>query len=165
MTPTMAPTPAPTSLTFGALYWFPIRRWMSRVWQFGLYTIDEKRTRLVSRSRVRTQSAWARLFTYAIEPAGLLRSCACSSVSNNGRKRSAPRVWVFARRIAFAKTPQQFSTVAERIYTLHARILRGQRARSCWKLTSAPRTPRIVPASSRSADEMVKQKSPVAVDL
>jgi len=45
------------------------------------------------------------------------------------------------------------------------RILRGQRARSCWKLTSAPRTPRIVPASSRSADEMVKQKSPVAVDL
>ena len=42
------------------------------VWQFGLYTVDEKRTRLVSRSRVRTQTAWARLATYAIEPAGFL---------------------------------------------------------------------------------------------
>jgi hypothetical protein len=42
------------------------------VWQFGLYTIDEKRTRLVSRSCVRTHSTWARLFTYAIEPAGFL---------------------------------------------------------------------------------------------
>jgi hypothetical protein len=42
------------------------------VWQFGLYRADEKRTRLVSRSRVRTQTAWARLFTYAIEPAGFL---------------------------------------------------------------------------------------------
>jgi hypothetical protein len=43
--------------------------WM---WQFGLYAVDEKQTRLVSRSRVRTQSAWARLATYAIEPAGFL---------------------------------------------------------------------------------------------
>jgi hypothetical protein len=42
------------------------------VWQFGLYAVDEKRTRLVTRSRVRTQSAWARLATYAIEPAGFL---------------------------------------------------------------------------------------------
>jgi hypothetical protein len=42
------------------------------VWQFGLYTVDEKRTRLVSRSRVRTQTVWSRLFTYAIEPAGFL---------------------------------------------------------------------------------------------
>jgi hypothetical protein len=42
------------------------------VWQFGLYTVDEKRTRLVSRSRIRTQTAWARLFTYVIEPAGFL---------------------------------------------------------------------------------------------
>ena len=42
------------------------------VWQFGLYPVDEKRARLVSRSRVRTQTAWARLFTYAIEPAGFL---------------------------------------------------------------------------------------------
>jgi hypothetical protein len=42
------------------------------VWQFGLYPIDEKRTRLVSRSRVRTQTFWARLFTYAIEPAGFV---------------------------------------------------------------------------------------------
>jgi hypothetical protein len=42
------------------------------VWQFGLYKIDEKRTRLVSRSRVRTNAVWARLFTYAIEPAGFL---------------------------------------------------------------------------------------------
>jgi hypothetical protein len=42
------------------------------VWQFGLYPIDENRTRLVSRSRVRTQTFWARLFTYAIEPAGFV---------------------------------------------------------------------------------------------
>jgi hypothetical protein len=42
------------------------------VWQFGLYRVDENRTRLVSRSRVRTQKVWARLFTYAIEAAGFL---------------------------------------------------------------------------------------------
>jgi hypothetical protein len=42
------------------------------VWQFGLYTIDGNRTQLVSRSRVRTTAAWARLATYAIEPAGFL---------------------------------------------------------------------------------------------
>jgi hypothetical protein len=42
------------------------------VWQFGLFPVDDKRTRIVSRSRVRTQTAWAQLFTYAIEPAGFL---------------------------------------------------------------------------------------------
>jgi hypothetical protein len=42
------------------------------VWQFGLYAIDENRTQLVSRSRVRTRSVWARLATYAIEPAGFV---------------------------------------------------------------------------------------------
>jgi hypothetical protein len=42
------------------------------VWQFFLYRIDEKRTRLVSRSCVRTRTIWVRLFTYAIEPAGFL---------------------------------------------------------------------------------------------
>jgi hypothetical protein len=42
------------------------------VWQFGLYPVDEKRTRLVSRSRVCTNAVWARLATYAIEPAGFL---------------------------------------------------------------------------------------------
>jgi hypothetical protein len=42
------------------------------VWQFGLYPVDETRTRLVSRSRVRAQTVWARLFTYVIEPAGFL---------------------------------------------------------------------------------------------
>jgi len=42
------------------------------VWQFGLYTVDGRPTRLVSRSRVRTQTVWARLFTYVIEPAGFL---------------------------------------------------------------------------------------------
>jgi hypothetical protein len=42
------------------------------VWQFGLYIVDEKRTRLVSRSCVRTQKVWTRLLTYAIEPAGFL---------------------------------------------------------------------------------------------
>ena len=42
------------------------------VWQFGLYPIDQKRTRLVSRSRVHPQNLWARFFTYVIEPAGFL---------------------------------------------------------------------------------------------
>jgi hypothetical protein len=42
------------------------------VWQFGLYPIDEKRTRFVSRSRVHPQTVWARLLTYVIEPAGFL---------------------------------------------------------------------------------------------
>jgi hypothetical protein len=42
------------------------------VWQFGLYPVDGKRTRLVSRSRVRTQTVWPRLITYAIEPSGFL---------------------------------------------------------------------------------------------
>ena len=42
------------------------------VWQFGLYAVDEHRTQLVSRSCVRTRSAWARLATYVIEPAGFL---------------------------------------------------------------------------------------------
>lgn len=42
------------------------------VWQFGLYPIDDTRTRLVSRSRVRAHTVLARLLTYAIEPAGFL---------------------------------------------------------------------------------------------
>lgn len=42
------------------------------VWQFGLYTLDENRTQLVTRSCVRTNAVWARLATYAIEPAGFL---------------------------------------------------------------------------------------------
>lgn len=42
------------------------------VWQFGLYPIDENRTPLVTRSCVRTNTAWARLGTYAIEPAGFV---------------------------------------------------------------------------------------------
>ena len=42
------------------------------VWQFGLYPVDETRTRLVSRSRVRAQALWARLLTHAIEPAGFV---------------------------------------------------------------------------------------------
>jgi hypothetical protein len=42
------------------------------VWQFGLYPIDDTRTRLVSRSRVRARAVWARLLTHAIEPAGFL---------------------------------------------------------------------------------------------
>jgi hypothetical protein len=42
------------------------------VWQFGLYPVDEKRTQLVSRSSVHARSVWARLGTYAIEPAGFL---------------------------------------------------------------------------------------------
>jgi hypothetical protein len=42
------------------------------VWQFGLYAVDDTRTQLVSRSRVRTRTARARLATYVIEPAGFL---------------------------------------------------------------------------------------------
>jgi hypothetical protein len=42
------------------------------VWQFGLYPVDESRTQLVTRSCVRTNTAWARLATHAIEPAGFL---------------------------------------------------------------------------------------------
>ena len=42
------------------------------VWQFGLYTVDRNRTQLVSRSCVRTRSAWAKLATHVIEPAGFL---------------------------------------------------------------------------------------------
>ena len=42
------------------------------VWQFCLYRIDSERTRLVSRSRVRTRSVGARVATYAIEPAGFV---------------------------------------------------------------------------------------------
>ena len=42
------------------------------VWQFGLYPVDEKRTVLVSRSRVHARTAWAWLLTSAIEPAGFV---------------------------------------------------------------------------------------------
>jgi hypothetical protein len=42
------------------------------VWQFGLYPVDEKRTVLVSRSRVHARTAWAWLLTRAIEPAGFV---------------------------------------------------------------------------------------------
>ncbi len=42
------------------------------VWQFGLYSMDGTRTRLVSRSRVHTRTLGARLGTYAIEPAGFV---------------------------------------------------------------------------------------------
>ena len=42
------------------------------VWQFGLYPVDETRTQLVSRSRVRARALWARLLTHGIEPAGFL---------------------------------------------------------------------------------------------
>jgi len=42
------------------------------VWQFGLYAVDERRTHLVSRSRVRARTVSAQLLTFAIEPAGFL---------------------------------------------------------------------------------------------
>jgi hypothetical protein len=43
------------------------------VWQFGLYTVDDERTQLVSRSQVRPHTVWASLFSVlAIEPAGFL---------------------------------------------------------------------------------------------
>jgi len=42
------------------------------VWQFGVYPIDERRTVLVSRSRVHARTIWAWLLTCAIEPAGFV---------------------------------------------------------------------------------------------
>jgi len=42
------------------------------VWQFGLYAVDERRTQLVSRSRVRARTVSAQLLTCAIEPAGFV---------------------------------------------------------------------------------------------
>jgi hypothetical protein len=42
------------------------------VWQFGLYTVDKNRTRLVSRSRVRPHTVSTRVFTYVMEPAGFI---------------------------------------------------------------------------------------------
>ena len=42
------------------------------VWQFGLYPVDDTRTRLISRSRVRAHAVWARWLTHVIEPAGFL---------------------------------------------------------------------------------------------
>jgi hypothetical protein len=45
---------------------------MDWVWQFSLYAVDEKRTQLVSRSRVRARTVWARLLTSVIEPAGFV---------------------------------------------------------------------------------------------
>jgi hypothetical protein len=47
-------------------------RGLDWVWQFGLYPVDESRTQLVSRSRVRAQAMWSRLLTHVIEPAGFL---------------------------------------------------------------------------------------------
>src|SRR5579864_5385060 len=43
------------------------------VWQFGLYTVDEKRTRLVSRSAVRPLTIWTWLFSIlVVEPAAFV---------------------------------------------------------------------------------------------
>jgi hypothetical protein len=42
------------------------------VWQFGFYAVDERRTQLVSRSRVRARTVSAQLLTCAIEPAGFV---------------------------------------------------------------------------------------------
>jgi hypothetical protein len=42
------------------------------VWQFGLYPIDENRTRLVSRSVVHARSLAAMLITWVIEPSGFV---------------------------------------------------------------------------------------------
>lgn len=47
-------------------------RGLDWVWQFGLYPVDETRTRLMSRSRICAHALWARLLTHAIEPAGFL---------------------------------------------------------------------------------------------
>jgi len=45
---------------------------MDWVWQFGLYAIDDKRTQVLSRSRVRARNVFTWLMTFAIEPAGFL---------------------------------------------------------------------------------------------
>jgi len=61
------------------------------VWQFGLYRVDETRTQLVSRSRVRAQAVWARLLTHGIEPAGFLMTRRMLLGLNNGRRDCAWR--------------------------------------------------------------------------
>ena len=55
------------------------------VWQFGLYPVDEKRTLLVSRSRVRTRTVWAWLLTSAIEPAGFVMTHRRAGMSHERR--------------------------------------------------------------------------------
>ena len=45
---------------------------MDWVWQFGLYPLDDTRTRVVSRSRARARNVFMWLMTLAIEPAGFL---------------------------------------------------------------------------------------------
>jgi hypothetical protein len=43
------------------------------VWQFGLFTLDERRTQLVSRSHVHPRTIWAWLFSLlVIEPAAFI---------------------------------------------------------------------------------------------
>jgi hypothetical protein len=42
------------------------------VWQFGLYAVDEKRTRLVSRSTLRPLTFWTWLAVLAMEPAAFI---------------------------------------------------------------------------------------------
>jgi len=65
------------------------------VWQSGLHAVGVKRTRLVSRSRVRTRTARARLFTCVIEPAGAHRHNAGSSLfeTPDVSNRTAPVAW------------------------------------------------------------------------
>jgi hypothetical protein len=60
------------------------------LWQFSFYRVDEQRTRLVSRSRVRANTIWARLVTYVIEPAAFLMTRECCSGSRSARRRCAP---------------------------------------------------------------------------
>ena len=78
------------------------------VWQFGLYPLDENRTRLVSRNSVRvprTLASW--LFMRVIEPAaflmtrrmllGLKRRAETVSVADQSRHAAKERRWLLAR--------------------------------------------------------------------
>ena len=61
---------------------------LDRVWQFGLYAVDEKRTQLVSRSRVRAQTVWARLLTHATRGCGISHDATHAARSETARRKA-----------------------------------------------------------------------------
>ena len=68
------------------------------VWQFGLYPVDGKRTRLVSRSRVRTQTVWARLFSVCDRARGISHDAADAARDQGARRSAASRSHRHSRR-------------------------------------------------------------------
>jgi hypothetical protein len=78
------------------------------VWQFGLYPVDENRTRLVSRSDVRPLSIWATLFSVCRDRAcGILHDAAdVTRPQTAGRvARSGRTAWPLRGRMTGGITP------------------------------------------------------------